>query len=188
MKGPIIRLLDEVDRSIAEDGLCDGRQIELILIGGAAISLMIERATTTKDIDVYGRYETDDLAAISRRFGRRTAASVQFDLFIERVGDFAALPPGFERRAIPFEPDRWRRLRIRLATPMDILISKLKPFRTSDRRDIREILDQIPNAVDVELLTKYFDDTVWYFHDEEDVLRDRLDRVLAYISGASRTI
>jgi hypothetical protein len=87
----------------------------------------------------------------------------------------------------------WRLLSPRLPRPNDLAVTKLKRFHATDREDIRVMCDQ--GWLDIDELRKRFE-SAFYWHqkgDESDesqceLARANLDRVVAYLQGATREL
>lgn len=185
MRDIIIRLLDDIDQFL-ETSESNSQKVELLLIGGAALTLTHAQRRATKDIDFYAQKEIPSLAKILREFGRNSPGHKKHGIYVERVGDFASVPPvaGVVSRSKSFDSVRWRRLRVLVASPMDLIISKIRSFRPSDRFDIKDICTIDRDKIDLLQFTKIFEDTVWYFAENgEEAMRARFERILQFIKG-----
>jgi hypothetical protein len=131
------------------------RKIPLRIIGSVALLLGTDYRRGTKDSDVL---QTRELSAeVSQRLvtlaGEGTALHVRHGLYVDVVNNgvpFLPHVPAFT----PHEAlnARLQRFEVHLLDVVDVVVSKLKPFRPSDKADILAMIerDRVPHDLLVE--------------------------------------
>lgn len=131
--------------------------IQLSIIGSTALFLQSDYQRGTKDTDFLEIDEISENAfkAILKLGGKGSPLSKKFRLFIEIV-----------KRPIPFLPvkpnfvilthlnKKLKNFRVEVLEIVDVLVSKLKPYRPQDLEDIREMINR--NLVDPDKFSKRF--------------------------------
>ena len=172
-------LLDEIDAWCRDRDLA---QIELVLIGGAAGTLVWGSPRLTADLDVVVKGR-DELAGLEAAFGRSTGRAPWLEVVLAGIPH---LPEGWMQRTSPV-PGPWRRLAVRRLSAADQIASKLMRFSPHDRRDIEFLCNLRPEVraslADLDGSDYWKVPDIW-----EDQLEPRRDRVLAFLDGKIRTL
>lgn len=136
----ILAFLRAIDRGLARSS-AEGETLDLYLLGRSALILGYGVRLMTKDVDVVYVHGSALLARAEVDFGKGTAASRQYDLFLETVSSgMPPLPHGYQSRGIPI-PGDWRVLRPHFLEIHDLAASKLSRFHARDREDLRILCD-----------------------------------------------
>jgi Nucleotidyltransferase of unknown function (DUF6036) len=156
----IEEFLRDVDRSWRVP--TESTKIRLDIIGASALRLQTELTRGTKDSDVLQTNQlTDEIqAALIELAGVDTALHGKHRLYIEVVS-----------QGVPFlaHAPKWHELAelsaslmhfdVRVLDIVDVVVSKLKPFRASDRQDIDEMIEagRVPHDQLIERFEAAFD-------------------------------
>ena len=170
----LLELLDDIDVWCGRQGL-DG--IELVMLGGAALSIGWQSPRSTKDLDVvvHGRGELDDLQVA---FGKHTGRQPWLDVVLAGL---PRLPEGWKGRTEEIE-GKWSHISVRRLAMHDLIAAKLKAFRPHDRRDIEFLCTLSPDVrsslAALSSADYWMEDDIW-----EVYIRPRRDRILDYLDG-----
>jgi hypothetical protein len=190
MRDQILAFLAALDEALTTLALPTER-LELYPIGRSALILFYGLglgAGVTRDFDVVRLSSRPqrllDLAL--DQSGQGTPLALQYGLYLEPVPEgLPPIPNWFEKRCTVFD-GRWRVLDVRRPEVHDLAVTKMKSFRTQDRRDLQFLCDrELLNAADLSAsLERPF---LWSMDKDGDPDRDRafknLRRVIAYLEG-----
>ena len=170
----LVGLLDEIDAWCGDQRRDD---IELVLLGGAALSMGWGSPRSTKDLDVVVR-GVAELGDLKRVFGKASGRRPWLDVV---PAGLPRLPEGWHRRTEPIEGD-WSHVSVRRLTAADLIAAKLKAFRPHDRRDIEFLCGIAPTVrgplAALSAADYWMEEDIW-----EEHIRPRRDRVLSYLDG-----
>lgn len=117
--------------------------LDLKVIGAGALALLADLNRGTRDNDVL---ETEQVGAASKRLleigGPRSDLAKRHGLFIELVPQGMPFLPQGPRYIIPPGLEALRSIRVLALHPVEVAISKLKPFRAHDVADIADLARQ----------------------------------------------
>jgi hypothetical protein len=137
----IERFLHELDRVWKPIGK---EKIQLHLIGSTALFLSTDYDRGTKDTDIL---ETSEITGVVSQqlealAGKRSLLSREFRMYIDVVKQglpFLPQTPIFHEVAIP---TGLKNFLIRTLDPVDVVVSKLNPFRPQDVEDIQFLVNK----------------------------------------------
>jgi len=111
---------------------------ELILVGGAAILVLVPHAEVTRDLDCLW---TDGLQRLSRHLGDERWSALRKELHLSTRSDpfEVYLPPDWNDRARRSEGFSVGRLSVYTPAPEDLAVMKLFRFRAKDAQDIQRL-------------------------------------------------
>ncbi len=140
-KEGLIRTLQEVDAQIQEPA-------PLTAIGGTALTLLGLKDASW-DIDFILEKKDPVLkAAVTVEFWNRG-----YDIQIQEKGLIVVtvLPKDYQKRSLEDEEisQKLRNIKLRILSPLDIILTKLARFDTKDKKDIAGILEKFNFTFDV---------------------------------------
>lgn len=181
---PIDAFLRDVDRALT--GTLTER-LTLHVIGSTALMLQVDYQRGTKDSDILEMTALDPVIrrALLDVAGPGTALHVRHRLYLDIVAN-----------GVPFVPHapRWHRaaalsrtlqhLDLEVLDVVDVVVSKLKPFRPQDREDIAAMVDRrfIEHAALVERFRAMIDRFAY------DARADELPRCVANLHRVERDL
>jgi len=175
----ILQLLDEIDTWCAREGI---RDLDLVMIGGAAGTLVWSSPRMTGDLDVVVKGE-GELARLEEVFGRETGREPWLDVVLAGI---PRIPEGWRQRTRVF-PGTWERLTVRHLSEADQIATKLRRFLPHDRRDIEFLYNLHPEVRGP--LSALNGSAYWMEPDVwEAEIEPRRDRVLAFLDGRIRAL
>ncbi len=170
----LLELLGEIDTWSGER---HRDPVDLVLLGGAALSIGWGSPRATKDLDVVvkGKGELQDL---EKAFGKASGRQPWLDVVLAGL---PRLPAGWSRRTQAVEGP-WRHISVYHLAARDLIAAKLESFRPHDRRDIEFLCTMVPAVRDglagLGSEDDWMEEDIW-----EESIQPRRDRVLAYLDG-----
>jgi hypothetical protein len=170
----LVRLLEEIDGWCGQQGV---EGVQLVMLGGSALSLGWGSPRATKDLDVVvkGKGELD---ALEQVFGRHTGRRPWLDVVLAGL---PRLPEGWPSRTEPVD-GTWNHISVRQLAAADLIAAKLKAFRPHDRRDIEFLCTESPDVrtalAALSAADYWMEEDIW-----EEFIEPRRNRVVDYLDG-----
>ena len=150
ISGPWLVFLRAVDDALA-------RTVEIHCIGGFALTLLIDRARPTGDVDFIRVVPHQVEGELLRIAGPDSALAAKHHLNVQAV-HIADPPSEYEDRLIDATPTSFRKLKGRVLEPHDLVLTKAQRNFPRDREDVRALIEGC--RLDKETLRKRFEEEV----------------------------
>jgi hypothetical protein len=188
MNEKILRFFEEVDAALAP--IAQGKKLDLYHLGRSSLVLHHDYPHATKDVDVV-EFRDPLEAEAQDLFGKGSAKATALGLYLEFVPHaFPPVPGDFRQRCKPV-PGDWQVIRLWKLDDNDLAATKLRSFRPQDREDLRFLCDEW--LLDADQLRASLESAFrWTTSKDGDDQRDNafanLEKVIAYLSGETRTL
>ena len=132
-------------------------RVEIHCIGGFALTVLVDHARATGDIDFIHALPQQAAEELLRIAGQDSPLAVEHDLYFQSV-TVADPPCDYENRLIDVTPAGFQKLKIMVLDPYDIVLTKAQRHWPKDRDDARMLIegrrldkDPLRNRFDTEL-------------------------------------
>jgi hypothetical protein len=130
------RVLNDAARLVGEG--------EIVVFGSASLALWLERAPSSKDVDLWVVPEERG-EIVEALMGELSWYHDKHDAYVEVCGpETFEAPASWRSRAKTLTLPDYERVRILVPHPHDVLVAKLPRLSPSDREHIELILEQLP--------------------------------------------
>jgi hypothetical protein len=130
---PWTEFLDELDDLL-------GESLELHCIGGFAVVAAYHLPRSTNDLDYFTlvpfKFDLENMA------GQGSALAQKHKVHVHRAA-VASVPENYEERMTELFPGRFRRLRLFVLDPYDLVLSKLSRNADRDREDVKHLATEL---------------------------------------------
>jgi|ERR1035437_8237102 hypothetical protein len=139
--------LKEIDDSI-------GSEVSFHCFGGFAIKLLFGLPRETSDVDVMAAVIRDQYAELLDLAGKDSALHNKHKVHLDLVGAIAVVPDDYQKRLIPITSTGFKKIRLYVMEPHDIVLAKLGRDHPKDIQDV-EYLAQVAK-LDTDLLRERY--------------------------------
>jgi hypothetical protein len=122
--------------------------VEMVLMGGFAVSQLYGLNRPTQDIDYCTLTPRSSEAEILALAGLGAPLCRKFHLYLERVS-VSTMPDSYEERVKPVFPGVFRNLNLFALDPYDLALSKLERDSLKDQQDLLHLARTVPFDLDV---------------------------------------
>ncbi|MDE1869058.1 MAG: hypothetical protein KGH60_03805 [Candidatus Micrarchaeota archaeon] len=129
-KSGLLGFLDVFDREA-------GMNMLLVAVGGTAMTLLGLKPST-KDID-FNIPSDRDLREF-RRLRERMAPGVKIDVWGGNMIFTERMPDDYIKRSSEYSPGKFKKIRVMVLSPMDIVCSKISRLNDADIEDIKDCI------------------------------------------------
>jgi hypothetical protein len=130
---PWKEFLEELDSLLTEP-------IKLDCIGGFAVVAAYRLARSTNDLDYFSIEPHDFAVELETIAGQESTLARKHKLHLQRAG-VASLPEGYDERLTELYRGRFKKLRLFVPDPYDLVLSKLTRNADRDREDVRHLAE-----------------------------------------------
>lgn len=128
---PWKEFLEELDSLLTEP-------VKLHCIGGFAVVAACGLPRSTNDLDYFSIEPYDCAVELETLAGQGSALARKHKLHLQRAG-VASLPEGYDERLIALYPSYFKKLRLFVPDPYDLVLSKLTRNADRDREDVMHL-------------------------------------------------
>lgn len=183
MKKVISDFLQALDDHLANQ-VQPGDHLDLYQLGGAVMVMHYESVRVTKDFDVVDLPKSLLMQNALATFGKETKNARELGLYLDAVNpSLPPLPSGYQSRSEEITGN-WKVIRLWKLDPYDLIISKIRVFRTWDQADIRHLLNELEirgQPLNPSILRERFNSAfLWYTEGDSyrDDAMENLERVI----------
>ena len=133
IRGPWLTFLRAVDQALEDS-------VEIHCIGGFALTVLVDRARATGDVDFIHVLPEQAAKGLLRIAGQDSPLAAEHHLHVQAVS-VADSPCDYVDRLIDATPSGFRKLKIMILDPYDLVLTKAQRNFPKDRDDARLLIE-----------------------------------------------